>query len=129
VVQVTRNGGREAFESPDGQFVYYTKLGRPGVYRIPVEGGEEVQVFQEGLQGCWTISRRGAGLYVLKASTTPSVEFYDFATQRLTLIGEIPKARIFTVANALAVSPDDLWILYVQLDRDDSDIVLVENFR
>jgi len=25
VVQVTRNGGQMAFESPDGRFIYYTK--------------------------------------------------------------------------------------------------------
>jgi dipeptidyl aminopeptidase/acylaminoacyl peptidase len=128
-VQVTRNGGREAFESPDGQFVYYTKLGVPGVYRVPVEGGEEAQVFEQGLQGCWAIGKRGAGLYILKADASPSVDFHDFATRRSTLIGEIPGARIFTVAGALAGSPDDLWILFVQLDRDDSDIALVENFR
>jgi len=128
-VQVTRRGGREAFESPDGRFVYYTKLGVPGVYRVPVEGGEEIQVFEEGRQGCWALGKRGAGLYILRANATPSVEFHDFGTRRSTLIGEIPGARMFTVASALAVSPDDLWILCVQLDRDDSDIVLVENFR
>ncbi len=128
-VQVTRKGGREALESPDGRLVYYTKLGVPGVYRVPVEGGEEVQAVGQGQQGCWALGQRGAGLYLLKADATPTVEFYDFATRRSALIGEIPRARIFTVAGALAVSPDDVWILYVQLDRDDSDIVLVENFR
>ena len=39
-VQVTRNGGFAAFESPDGRWLYYA-LGRgvPGLYRMPVEGG------------------------------------------------------------------------------------------
>jgi len=30
---------------------------------------------------------------------------------------------------ALAVSPDERWILYVQMDRNSSDLMLVENFR
>jgi hypothetical protein len=38
--QVTRQGGFEGFESPDGKYFYYAK-GRdiPGIWRIPVAGG------------------------------------------------------------------------------------------
>src|SRR5437879_10075636 len=52
-VQVTRNGGREAYESRNGKFVYYSKLGVPGIWRVPVEGGEEIQVLDRGIQGHW----------------------------------------------------------------------------
>jgi hypothetical protein len=27
------------------------------------------------------------------------------------------------------VSPDESWVLYSQLERDESDLMLVENFR
>ncbi len=50
-VQVTRKGGREAFESPDGKSVYYHKRDVPGIWRVPVEGGEEAQVLDAGNQG------------------------------------------------------------------------------
>ena len=38
-VQVTRNGGFAALESPDGKFLYYAKgLTVPGLWRIPTDG-------------------------------------------------------------------------------------------
>jgi Tol biopolymer transport system component len=41
-IQVTTDGGREAFESPDGKYVYYAGTEtRPGIWRIPVSGGQE----------------------------------------------------------------------------------------
>jgi hypothetical protein len=30
---------------------------------------------------------------------------------------------------ALAVSPDGQWIVYLQMERNNSDLMLVENFR
>src|SRR5439155_9559166 len=43
-VQVTKQGGGLAFESPDGKYLYYVK-DAPGIWRVLVDGGEEVQVF------------------------------------------------------------------------------------
>ena len=44
-VQVTRNGGTAALESPDGKTLYYTKNNGPdGIWKMPLEGGQEVQV-------------------------------------------------------------------------------------
>ncbi|HEX6622898.1 MAG TPA: LpqB family beta-propeller domain-containing protein, partial [Pyrinomonadaceae bacterium] len=34
-IQLTKGGGREAFDSPDGKFVYYTKADAPGLWRVP----------------------------------------------------------------------------------------------
>ena len=44
-VQVTKNGGYVAFESADGEFVYYAKgLFDTSLWRRPVGGGEETEV-------------------------------------------------------------------------------------
>jgi Tol biopolymer transport system component len=43
-VRVTRKGGFEALESPDGQWVYYTKSdGASSLWKVPRDGGEETQ--------------------------------------------------------------------------------------
>ena len=44
-VQVTKQGGFEGFESPDGKYFDYAK-GRdvPGIWRTPVDGGVETLV-------------------------------------------------------------------------------------
>ena len=42
-LQLTRRGGAEALESPDGRVIYYTKvpeIGR-GLWSVPADGGEE----------------------------------------------------------------------------------------
>ncbi len=131
-VQVTRQGGREAFESPDGKFVYYSKqLGVSGIWRVPVEGGEETQVLDRGEQSNWAVLDQGICLLNRKATPVPATEFFSFATRRLTQLGALPnEARTpMGMAPAFGVSRDGRWILYVQVDRVESDIMLVENFR
>jgi Tol biopolymer transport system component len=50
-IRVTQDGGVEAFESPDGTSVYYTKEGDKtrdvgSLWKVPVGGGKEVQVVE-----------------------------------------------------------------------------------
>src|SRR5207302_7175840 len=55
-VQVTRNGGLLGQESPDGRYLYFMKPlggagpggfeGSLGLWRTPVEGGDETQVLE-----------------------------------------------------------------------------------
>ncbi|HEX4945550.1 MAG TPA: DPP IV N-terminal domain-containing protein, partial [Blastocatellia bacterium] len=62
-VQITKQGGFFGRESADGKFVYYLKgRGTPGIWRVPVEGGEEVLVLahhKAGLGRAWTVVEKG----------------------------------------------------------------------
>ncbi len=130
-VQVTQNGGFAAFESPDGQFVYYAKYTEPGIWRVPVEGGEETLVLdllQPGLWGYWAVSEQGIYFLNAEAEPRPAIEFYRFATRRTTHVF-VPEKDPFYGDPGLALSPDGRWILYAQVDQETSDIMLVENFR
>ena len=125
-MQVTKQGGYEAYESPDGQFLYYTKSSNEfGIWRMPVAGGEETKVLEQGRQGAWNVLDQGIYFVNLQASPYPTIEFFNFATSRTTQIGIIEKAFY----NAFCVSPDGRWILWSQIDRSESDIMLMENFR
>jgi eukaryotic-like serine/threonine-protein kinase len=128
-VQVTKNGGREAFESPDGKFVYYSKEPRvSGIWRVPVVGGEEIRVLDQGEQGHW--APLDQGICFVKRMPDPTISLFNFLSRRVEQLAALPKeARTSVASPALAVSPDGRWILYVQVDRVESDIVLVENFR
>jgi hypothetical protein len=46
-IRITRNGGGPAQESLDGRSIYYTKgdFEPTGLWKMPVEGGKESQVF------------------------------------------------------------------------------------
>lgn len=131
-VQVTSNGGREAFESRDGKYVYYAKAeGVPGIWRIAVEGGEETQVLDQGTMNHWALMERG--LCFLDPDTKPpAIQFFEFATRRLATVAFLPRDGVPPGGwgtPAIAVSPDAMTILYVQAARTESHIQLVENLR
>jgi Tol biopolymer transport system component len=131
-IKVTSQGGREAFESTDGQWLYYTKYPpSQGIWRVAVAGGEESQVLDHGYQGLWAVLDSGVALARLAPESVPVIEFFSFATRSLTTIRKPPKDLLRTnwFGTSLAVSPDGLWILYAFDDRSESDLVMVENFR
>ncbi|HXG67063.1 MAG TPA: protein kinase [Blastocatellia bacterium] len=130
-VQVTKNGGFRACESPDGKFIYYSKVDASGLWRVPVEGGEESLILdqlQKGYFHAWAVVDRG--IYFINPAPKPpaTIEFFSFATRRITRIASLEKVS-FMWGSTLAISPDERWILYSQLDQTGSDIMLVENFR
>jgi Tol biopolymer transport system component/DNA-binding winged helix-turn-helix (wHTH) protein len=130
-VQVTRHGGYAAFESPDGRFLYYAKgLTVPGLWRIPTNGGEEIEIIsslEAGYWGYWAVVENG--IYYLDTTTTkPGIAFLDIATHRTTRVFDLEN-RPAIQAPGLAVSSSTGTILYTQLDVLNRDIILVENFR
>jgi Tol biopolymer transport system component len=131
-VQVTKKGGFAAFESPDGRYVYYAKsVGAPGIWRVPVGGGEETQVLDQPGAGCWGYwALVNEGIYYVNTEvwSHPTLEFFSFADRRRKQIAVMEKG-ISIWSPGLAISPDQRWILYTQVDQNVSDITLVENFR
>ena len=91
-VRITRNGGREAEESTDGN-LYYTKAFAPGIWRLPLEGrgaeGEE-RLLDIGGEGRWCL--RSHGIFVLddQAGRPPAIRFFDFATRRTSEVRALP---------------------------------------
>jgi hypothetical protein len=129
-VQVTHHGGFAAFESPDGRFLYYAKdESAPGLWRIPINGGKEVELIsslEAGYWGYWAVVENG--IYYLDTIEKPGIAFFDITTHRIT--------RVFDLENrparddlGLAVSPDRKTILYTQLDAISTEVILLENFQ
>jgi hypothetical protein len=125
-VQVTKKGGWLPFESTDGMTVYYERGEGEvrGLWKVPVEGGEETRVVEQVLEQGWlTWGLTTEGIYFVDASGK-AVEFFNFATHRITQIAK-PEKPLW----GLTASPDGHWILVAQTDQDTSKIMLVENFR
>jgi Tol biopolymer transport system component len=128
-VQVTKQGGREGFESTDGRVVYYTKgFGLSGLWKISTEGGQETEVVDGPHQGFWALLDQG--VYFVNPDATPNatIEYFNFTTNRKTKVAEIEK-NLQLVYPSLAVSPDGQSLLFVQSDSFESDIMLVEGFQ
>jgi hypothetical protein len=130
VLQVTRHGGFAPFESPDGKFLYYAKgQTRPGLWRVPTAGGEEIEVtrsLEAGYWGYWTVVDKG--IYYLDTTAKPAIVFLNLTSRRTSRVFDLEN-RPAREAPGLAISPNRTTILYTQLDALNSDIILVENFR
>ncbi len=131
-VQVTHKGGFHGIESTDGKYLYYAKSSSlPGLWRVPVGGGEEVPViesFRAGFWGYWAVAGNGI-YYVDRQEEGTGIRYYlrfrDFGGRDRQLLAF--ERRPFN--SGLSVSPDGRYCLYTQVDHSDTDIMLVENFR
>lgn len=130
--QITRNGGFEGFETPDGQFLLYVK-GRetPGIWRIPTGGGDEALVTNRdevGYWRCWRVARGGIYFATASAPDGPRLEFLDLASGAVNEIAGLAKPPDPTIPS-LAVSPDGQKLLLAQYDQNGSNIIMVERPR
>jgi len=132
-IQLTRNGGAEAAESPDGQALYYAKVPEmgSGLWAMPVNGGEEVRILGSPRFGYWAMSR--AGIYFVDfdvaSEAARPVKFFSFQTRRLTEVGTVERTVSWINTPGFAISPDARWLLYTSLEGTDADLMLIENFR
>jgi Tol biopolymer transport system component len=71
----------------------------------------------------WTIA--AGGIYFVPADTPRSLCYFDFTTKQVREVFKVEK----DFDNGLSVSPDGRWLLYSQVDEQNSDIMLVDHFR
>jgi len=114
-VQMTQQGGFEAFESPNGELLYYTKERGPGsIWQVPVTGGEERQVsdlLSVGYWRYWTVMNDGIYFVSPPEPDRPAIKLYSFATHRVTRIGTIERDPLQGLPG-LTISPDGRSVLY-----------------
>jgi Tol biopolymer transport system component len=132
-VQLTRGGGAEASESPDGRTVYYTRVPEigPGLWSVPAGGGDEARVLESVRFGYWAVTRRGIYFidFEVPSQVPRPVRFFDFTSRQVTQVGTVENTVTWTNPPGFAISPDRRWLLYSSLESTDADLMLVDNFR
>ncbi|MGC9973282.1 MAG: protein kinase [Bryobacteraceae bacterium] len=122
--QVTRNGGMAALESADSKYLYYDKnpySRAESLYRMPVEGGQEVEVVPRlNYFNCFGVTAKG--VYFMPDSRT--IRFLDPGSGRVSTLATLEKD-----GGGFCVSPDDRFVVWSQQDRVSSEVMLVDNFR
>jgi eukaryotic-like serine/threonine-protein kinase len=131
-VQVTHGGGMEAFESPDRRTLFFTKgVFTPGLWSVPVEGGTESLVIESARVGHWAVADKGIWYldFAARSENGPApLKFLRFDTRRVSQLGSIEK--IWFVNNvSFSVSRDSRQVIWSQDDRNESDLMLIDNFR
>jgi len=127
-VQVTHTGGIAAAESEDGRFLYFSKYEQTGVWRMPLNGGAEVRVVDKpgGSEWFnWGLARNGIYFLDQSADPKPTVNFFDFSNRKMKAVWTLEKPWGW----GLAVSSDGGSVLFVQSEYEQSNIMVVKNFR
>jgi serine/threonine protein kinase len=125
--QVTRNGGYTAYESVDGETLFYTK-GRGNsepLFARLLSGGAERQVlpavylksFFPVAEGIYYIGPRSGEYYPL--------EFFQFSSHSSRLLAKIGGY----LCEGLSVSPDRKTILFSRSVSNDAHLMMIENFK
>jgi eukaryotic-like serine/threonine-protein kinase len=130
--QITRNGGGYAMESEDGRELYYSKdQGGAGIWRVRLGGGEASEVVKAPVNWSdWTLGRRGIYYATHQELRGRRVEFtidyLDFASGRATSLFREESGAFYI---SLAVSPDEKEVLFGKWPAEQSEVMLMENFR
>ena len=129
--QVTRDGGYEAFSSPDGRFLFYLKAPVSALWKQPIGGGAETVVLEEVRTGRWGLA--GDDLFWLTQASADrfprTISVLHLSTGKREDLYRFPEDVGPIGGNPFAVSSDARSFLINLLDRNDRDLKLVENFR
>jgi Tol biopolymer transport system component len=128
--QLTKQGGFEGFEEASGKFFYYAKgRGVPGIWKTPVEGGEETPVVETdkaGLWRNWALGDKGIYFTNNEQPEKPVIEFFSFATGKVIRLATLDRP---INSQGIALSPEGRWLLFSLTDRQRQNVMVVENFR
>jgi len=133
--QLTRQGGFDPRESPDGKQLYYTKQRNVSeIWKVSPDGGAETAVLTDPAAatdfGWWQPFNDGIYFVSRVPKSRPEedrIQFFDFATKHIDLIA--PTSKPVSGYGGFSVSPDRQHIILAQIDQNENDIMLVENFR
>jgi Tol biopolymer transport system component len=122
--QVTRNGGYQAYESVDGQTLFYTKGYSGPLFARLLSGGEERQVlpyiaaraFVPVAEGIYYIGPWSGEYFPL--------EFFQFSSNSSRLLAKIGAY----LGAGLGVSPDQKTILFTKSVNNGAHLMMIENF-
>ena len=137
-VQVTRHGGVQAREAPDGRTLYYLDRTPPGaggvsgtsrLMQVPTDGGDEAVVLEGVRFGLWSVTDQGI-VFVTIAPAFDALDLYAFADRRVHRIGVLPH-RVSRIAGlaGLDVSRDGRSALINVTDHWESDIMVADGIR
>jgi Tol biopolymer transport system component/DNA-binding winged helix-turn-helix (wHTH) protein len=116
-VQITREGGFSAFESPDRQTLYYAKHRNqnPEIWQVPLNGGAEsrVSLLRPSSWASWAITERGILLLSDYNDQASELQYFDFATTSVRSLGTLERASFW-----LSASLDGKSIWYSELTND-----------
>jgi len=137
-LQVTNNGGYMSRESRDGKWLYFSKHMRDSIWRTPGSRAENRTAFGEAevigppykvKTDDWTLTADEIVFLDPGTSTQPAaIRAHRIVTGRTRSILDLTELLPDTRGNmGISVSPDSRWVLYSQLDRSGSNVMVADH--
>lgn len=127
--QLTREGGFTAFESPDGNQLFFAHEDRDGIWQQPMDGGAATLVVSSLLARDWSNwALQEDGIYFVDRTMDGRVHlaFYRFADGLVTLLQPLAQR---TTNPGIAIAPDGRSLLFARIDQYESDLMRVDDFQ
>jgi hypothetical protein len=101
-------------ESYDGRNIYFVKYFLSGIWRVPIDGGEEEKIINlpEPWYGrYWDIAESGIYFFDIAATPRPAIKFYDFNTRQTKTVLET-EGQAMEWGTGISVSRDGRTLLF-----------------
>lgn len=115
---VSAGTGSFPLESFDGKFLYYIRA--QALVRAPIAGGPPETLVPRVQH--W--AQAGGGIFFTEPADPLQLRFLNAATGESRAV-----ARFEKPPERFSVSRDGAWMVYAQIDRHESDLMLLDNFR
>ena len=128
-IQVTRNGGIRALESWDGRTLYFSKPspGAPSLWEMSLATGEEREVLPSLNDTSAFAVFAGGIFFVPRTSLTyaGSIALLSFKDRSISIVAPVGNP----ILGGMTAHPTGRAVLYSQVDREESDLILSEKVR
>ena len=126
--RITRGGGYRAAAAEDGKNLYFSHFQRSGIWSVPLEGGleKEIVALPNMQWSNWLVVKKGIYHIDNPVNQEPALALYHFNDKRIERLLELNQ---LPEPGSLCISPDGKWILYAQIERYESDVVRLPNFK
>ena len=115
LVRITRQGGFSAYESVDGQAIFYAKsrYQNPEIWQVPVNGGTETRVsslLRPSTWANWAVTDRGILFLSEYSEQASDLQYFNFANRTVRSLATLEKASFW-----LSASTDGSSVWYSEL--------------
>ena len=124
--QITQDGGFGPIESDDGQYLYFAKTNEPGIWEMPLPSGNPVKIIDDldpRDWGSWALNNRG--IYYLRRGGRGLIAHFDLDTRKMDTLYVVQKP-VPVMDPALDIHPDGTRLLIGQVERNESDLMMIE---
>lgn len=140
VQQVTSGGAVAAQDSRTDSTLYYVRPDTLGIWtvsldptRFPLPTKSDsttlpinvIRQFDPRDRNHWWVGENGIH-FMYRQSTDATLAYFDFSSNRVLPLYQFPR---WSLVQNVATGPGGEWFAYTHVDRRESDVMLVENFR